>query len=204
MTPNFTANWFDDHIPEWEKHLAVFKGKDYLSFLEIGSFEGRSALWTLENILTGKNCKIVCIDTFQGSAEHPDMNVDTNGIYRRFHENLKLHSDKVIVGQGVSQELLREMKLDTFDFIYIDGSHKASDVLEDAVLSWRLLKQGGIMCFDDYFWSHFSNRYHEEGKEVDPDAQLQEPRIAIEAFIQVFRTQYEIIGAKEQVFLKKL
>jgi hypothetical protein len=33
-----------------------------------------------------------------------------------------------------------------------DGSHRARDVLEDAVLSWPLLKVGGIMLFDDYLW----------------------------------------------------
>ena len=37
-----------------------------------------------------------------------------------------------------------------FDFAYIDGGHGAGTVLADAVLVFRLLKQGGILAFDDY------------------------------------------------------
>ena len=38
------------------------------------------------------------------------------------------------------------------DFIYVDGSHQAHDVLCDAILSFKLLRVGGIVCFDDYLW----------------------------------------------------
>ena len=37
-----------------------------------------------------------------------------------------------------------------YDYIYIDGSHMPKWVLIDAVLSWDLLKKGGLMIFDDY------------------------------------------------------
>ncbi len=36
------------------------------------------------------------------------------------------------------------------DFVYIDGGHSASDVLLDAAMSFRLLRRGGVMVFDDY------------------------------------------------------
>ena len=32
--------------------------------------------------------------------------------------------------------------------IYVDGSHVPQDVLTDAVMAWKLLKQGGIMILD--------------------------------------------------------
>ncbi len=32
--------------------------------------------------------------------------------------------------------------------IYVDGSHKARDVIADAVLAWALLRPGGILIFD--------------------------------------------------------
>jgi predicted O-methyltransferase YrrM len=38
----------------------------------------------------------------------------------------------------------------TFDFIYVDGSHQTADVLLDACLSFKLVKPGGIILFDDY------------------------------------------------------
>ena len=37
-----------------------------------------------------------------------------------------------------------------FDFIYIDASHNAEDVIFDAVNSFRYLKTGGMIIFDDY------------------------------------------------------
>ena len=39
-----------------------------------------------------------------------------------------------------------------FDFIYIDGSHIAKDVLTDACMAWPLLMPKGLMVFDDYMW----------------------------------------------------
>ena len=48
----FTTDWFTNRIPLWEKILAPLKGKQGIHYLEIGVFEGRSAIWMLENILT--------------------------------------------------------------------------------------------------------------------------------------------------------
>lgn len=42
------------------------------------------------------------------------------------------------------------MRNERFDFIYVDGSHRSPDVIYDAILSFGLLKKGGIMIFDDY------------------------------------------------------
>ena len=36
-----------------------------------------------------------------------------------------------------------------FDFVYVDGSHLALDVLVDAALAWRLLSPGGVLVFDE-------------------------------------------------------
>lgn len=198
----FSFDWFTRHIPIWEKNLAPFKGKDNLKFLEVGSFEGRSAHWALENILTGKNCFITCIDTFEGSVEHVPMDVEVTGMYDRFKENMQEHGDRVIVGQGFSYERLRELSLNTFDFIYIDADHAAASVLEDAVLSWRLLKPGGIMAFDDYFWTFHSNRYHD--LEPDVEKQVLEPKMAIDAFLECYKGKYEILSHREQVWIKKI
>ena len=34
-----------------------------------------------------------------------------------------------------------------FDFIFIDASHTAKDVFTDAILSWDILKENGILGF---------------------------------------------------------
>ncbi len=39
-----------------------------------------------------------------------------------------------------------------FDWIYIDGDHGLGGVLSDLETSWRLVKPGGMIAVDDYYW----------------------------------------------------
>lgn len=127
----------------WTSFLGGHKDEPKLRYIEIGCQEGRSVVWTIGAKLMGEGSRIVCIDPF----EFP-------GIEENFDHNIKVmgYSDKVVKLKGFSQVLLRGLELDTYDCIYIDGNHHSSTVMEDAILSWRLLKVGGIMIFDDYLW----------------------------------------------------
>ena len=78
------------------------------------------------------------------------------------------------------------------DIIYIDGSHDENDVLEDAVLSWRLLKEGGILIFDDYRWLR-----------LYPDQNIALPIVAIDAFYRSFESHLEVIHNSSQLLLRK-
>lgn len=176
----FTSDWFSDNIPIWEKHLAVLRVQPHVKFLEVGSFEGRSACWLLETILTDKASRLDCIDRFR---------VDYTPTFD-YNVNVARAASKVTKLQGNSQEILRGLVLYSYDGAYIDGSHEAADVLEDMVLVFRLLKEGGILILDDYEW------YEHQ----DP---LQEPRLAIDAFLQVFAGRYELLHKAYQVILKK-
>ena len=81
-----------------------------------------------------------------------------------------------------------------FDFIYIDGSHMASDVLSDAILSFELLKIDGIMGFDDYLW-----------KLPNTDNLLTNPKIAIDTFTNIFSFRIQIlVTLNHQVYIKKI
>lgn len=197
----FTSDWFSRHSPVFEQHLIQFKGQDNINFLEIGSFEGRSACWLLDNILTGKNNFMFCCDTFEGSPEHDKMGVDYTGLYERFMENVKPYGNKVVVLKGQSYEMLRAIPLNYYDFIYIDGCHEAMNVIEDAIHAFRLLKKGGIMAFDDYYWSFWSNRYGDRPK--DETMLLHEPKMAIDSFLQIYEPHYQLLGHREQVWIQK-
>jgi predicted O-methyltransferase YrrM len=158
--PNFTADWHSHNIPHWRRILEPYRGQPGVRALEIGSFEGRSTVWLLENILTHETAQIDCIDTFEGSVEHMGMGLDLRGLLGRFLDNIEPYKEKVRWIRGQSQWVLRADRWTLgrfapgeYDFIYVDGSHKAADVLEDAVLSFRLLKVGGLMIFDDYIWN---------------------------------------------------
>jgi|GEM_PF-1104180 len=175
----FTSLWFDCNIKEWQKTLARFINKPNLSFLEIGSYEGRSTIWLLENILTDKSSKITCIDIFNSYYSYI------------FDENIKRgkYNNKVTKLNGKSIEILRNLNFNSYDFIYIDGDHSHTAILEDTILCWELLKINGIMIFDDY----------KIETKID-----QKPKIAIDAFLKVFKDKIKITNKKYQVAIEKI
>jgi predicted O-methyltransferase YrrM len=78
-----------------------------------------------------------------------------------------------------------------FDFIYIDGCHEAINVLEDAVLSFKMLKQNGIMIFDDYNWIN-NKEFHEI------------PRMGINSFMTTYSHYIKTIYVGDQLVITKL
>jgi predicted O-methyltransferase YrrM len=79
-----------------------------------------------------------------------------------------------------------------FDLIYVDASHYAVDVLTDAVLSFKLLKAGGILIFDDYLWAGDENIIYY-------------PKIAIDSFTNIFSKHIKLIPAPlNQIYAVKI
>lgn len=193
----YTQDWFDRCIPSWSKYLGSFKGVPNLTFLEVGSYEGRSTCWLMDNILTDPSSSILCFDLFDGcslqgvwSKELYDR-YNMTEVFNNFLNNTAEYGDRVQAYVGISQELLRGLGPDPlFDFIYIDGSHIASDVLEDGVLAFRLLNPGGVMIFDDYTWEFF-------------EEPLRHPKMAIDAFLSIFSGQYSLLLKDRQVIIGK-
>jgi hypothetical protein len=56
---DFTVDWFSHNVPRWTEQLGAFAGRPDLRFLEIGSFEGRSAVWLLEHVLTHETARLL-------------------------------------------------------------------------------------------------------------------------------------------------
>ena len=193
----FTVDSMSGNIETWEKYLSRFAHQADLEFLEIGSFEGGSACWLLKNVLTSEDSRLTCVDTFdfagQGSYYLQDEGSESMSIEDRFDFNIKQtgSAHKVTKLIGTSQKVLRGLPFSTYSFIYIDGSHKAINVLEDAVLAWPLLKKGGLLTFDDYEWNG------------DPDP-LNCPGVAINAFLNIFETHYAMIHKGYQVTVEKI
>jgi predicted O-methyltransferase YrrM len=190
----YTKDWFAWAPKVWEQlipHLPERK-----NFLEIGSFEGRSAVWTIENMMEDGG-EIVCIDTWEGGSEH--VNGEMDGAELRFQQNITLVRSKfpnraVVSLRSTSVEglagLLAHKK--QFEFIYIDGSHLAKDVLTDACMAWPLLKSKGFMVFDDYLWKP-------QGFTL-----LQRPKVAIDAFVNMFEDELNIAYSGYQLIVRKV
>ena len=183
---DFTTNWFTYQVPVWTAALAPYKGKPDVRYLEVGLYEGRSSIWMLENILTHPSARMTGVDPFLGPYKE------------KYFKNLRMSgaSDKVETITGYSQVALRGLPLNSYDIIYIDGSHSQEDVLEDAVLSWRLLHPGGILIFDDYRWA---------GCLVSGtcDSPTDLPRTAIDRFCQCYAKHFEVVHNSYQLILRK-
>jgi predicted O-methyltransferase YrrM len=177
----FTADGFSSNAWHWPSTLKNFKDKPNLRYLEIGVFEGRSLLWMLENILTHPSSTATAIDMFPGDLEE------------RFRSNLNISGfrDKVTILKGTSSQQLRALPFDSFDIIYVDGSHLARHVYIDAALSWDLLRTGGLLIFDDYLY-------------VLQGPSDQRPKISIDTFNQAFGDELEIVLSDYQLVVKKI
>lgn len=186
--PEFSNTWFVQHIPQWSA-MARSRGWDGsrpVTAVEVGSFEGQSTLWILENLLQHPESKMYCLDTFQGGIEHSTS--QTSNLWERFCANIASspHAKKVEVRRNLSRVSLVKLINEGVqaDFVYIDGSHQAPDVLEDLVLAFRVLKVGGLMICDDYLW------FMEKPAQRD---MLNSPKPAIDAFVNLYMRKLNVI-----------
>lgn len=185
---NFTSDWTSGYYEIWVRHLDKFRDRD-VSILEIGSWEGRSAVFFLEFL---PRSRITCVDTFEGGAEHAVL-AETASIESRFDSNLASYGDRVRKIKSRSFTALDQLaqENETFDLIYIDGSHVRDDVLVDSLLAWRLLAASGICIWDDYIW----------GVTGAPSAQR--PQHAIDAFLEMHSDELQVRHAAAQVIAEK-
>lgn len=169
----FSEQWFAPNRWQFERHLSSIESQD-VRILEIGCFEGQATCWLLENAAKSPSSRIACIDIF----EQPTFwsNVEKAGDRRKV--DLKI---------GHSRLVLPTFDMASFDFVFIDGSHAATDVLEDAVLSFRLAKVGAIIAFDDYRWKLSEDR----------------PKAAIDSFLLVYASKIVVLSKNYQVWIRK-
>lgn len=198
----FTADWFSQDLANWEKHLLP-RREEPLTCLEIGCFEGRSAMWLVDNVLRNAASKLVCVDPFangmvksQASSANRIGNRQIKLAKRRFLANTKKarQDGKLIHIEAPSALAIRTLK-QGFDFIFIDGSHYGSDVLTDAVLCWLVLRDGGIMAFDDYQWEPAGNT-------ALPS--ISKPKPAIDSWLSLWEGQYrQLPSTASQVWIQR-
>jgi len=148
----------DDNSPVFERLISEIKPQ---LILEVGTYKGKSAIHMAN--LTKKYqipAKVICIDTFLGSAEHYFCNEDLkrlNGyptLYYQFLANV-MHTNNQDVIVPIPIDSLSEYRIlkengTTADMIFIDAGHFYESVALDIKLYWELLKPGGVMLGDDY------------------------------------------------------
>ncbi len=119
-------------------------------YLEIGSYEGNSALYVSTNF---PNSNVTYVDLWQDVEEYKGK--DFNIIEKNFDLNLKgLRNINKI--KSTSDGFFIKNTI-MYDFIYIDGNHKFDYVLRDCENAWRFLNDDGFLVCDDYIWDYYKD-----------------------------------------------
>lgn len=175
-------DWFSQHRRAWSTALARWAGEPGVRALEVGSFEGRSAVWLCQHVLTGEGSQLTCVDPWPwpwaGAKEEARFDGNTAG----------LPVEKI---KGTSREVLPRLAVEgrRYHFAYVDGDHRASECLWDLVLIWQLLVPGGLLIVDDYLWT-------------DPSVPIP-PKPAIDGFVAAYWDQIRHVAQSQcgQVYL---
>ena len=148
---NYNEKWFCNNLNYLTVNFNTVK--NVKKILEIGSYEGRSAIFFLKNF---SNSNISCVDTWSGSDEHNSINFQL--IEKNFDFNTSFYQ---------SNNLLRKYKMTSndffkkndkyFDLIYVDGDHSSDQVKIDLINSWNVLNNGGFLVLDDYMWWYYKD-----------------------------------------------
>lgn len=203
----YTRNWFGP-ITNLLNHIDKGTNEE-LHILEVGSFEGKSTVWFLDNFINNENSSVTCIDPWMNYYQNSDsfnsydkdtktwsgIDYVTGGVKDRFLHNIGLtKKDKQV---NIIQELshiqlpkMMESHSNKFDIIYIDGNHTTPFVLTDALMSWYLLKPNGIMIFDDYEWGLDDNIRNR-------------PKLAVDSFVDCFKDYLEVLWSSTRYGIRK-
>ena len=164
-----------------------------LECLQLGVFTGDASLWIMENL---PQAHLTDVDPWTGAEtiEHFDSAAARQLHFDRMRPYLE-PVPRIRRYIGTSEEyfgaaLTASGRTSRFDFIYIDGDHRAPIVLADAVDSFRHLRPGGLLAFDDFTWDSGMGELHN-------------PRTAIEAFCAVYAEQIEVLEVGSQAWIRR-
>lgn len=172
-------NWFKD-VEKYFRHVPQVP----LKVLQIGTYTGDATEWLLKN---REIERINDVDTWQGSVEVDHKSIDFSEVEKYYDS--RITDDRVTKCKMTSDEffIVNEM---SYNFIYIDGDHTASQTALDGLNAFKWLETGGVMAFDDYLWNYNGNPFLE-------------PKRGVDAVLEVCRGQYVLIESGYQVWIKK-
>ncbi|KAF8530790.1 nucleotide-diphospho-sugar transferase [Gautieria morchelliformis] len=199
---NFTPSqdWFTHNIPTWEPLIesllsSLAPGRAPRA-LEVGSWEGRSAVYLLSKLCSSPASLLVCIDHFDllrtvaGRERHARVlhNLRLTGSPFRLIDEFSVPGLMTLL----QEEVTSPPSSAGFDFVYIDGSHEADDTFLDAELAWRLARPGALFILDDYEW------------DKEPFPSIHHPARGIDTFLELHAGQFNLLHKGYQVILRKI
>ena len=171
----FTLDIFSHRIEVWTKQLQSLVGIEDVNALEVGFYQGMSACWLLDNILTHETAHLTCID--QSYNPKLKANITKTG-----------SESKVNLLSGDSHELLAACKANNFDLIHLQDRCKLIEhSAKNTELAWKLLKSNGLMIFSYYGWRN-------------PKNAAENPKVGIERFLNSIEGQWQPVYQSTQTF----
>jgi predicted O-methyltransferase YrrM len=144
--------------------------------------------------LTHPESHITCVDNFSSSTTRRVRGTFQKDIKKTFLNNTSRYKRdrKLTLIEANTRDALKlpSVLSQKFDFVYIDAGRHAKNVLEDAILSFALLNEGGLIVFDDYTTS----------KKHDYTC----PKKGIDAFLDMYSDELKVINTSWQVIAKKV
>jgi predicted O-methyltransferase YrrM len=186
QTKKTTTDYFSINTYYWNK--IINKNFQEFSFLEIGSWEGNSASYILNNFKTNK---VVCVDIWDKyNDEYTEENLKR---FENFKSNLSEFKERFHFFKNTSDEYFSNNN-ERFDIIYIDGWHEAPQVYKDINNSWDRLNLNGIIICDDYFYG-----------DINLNTASNLPANAINQFLLEKKNNIKIVCVNNtQIFIKKI
>lgn len=182
-----TNTWFLNNLEVFNYFISQKSLKSF-RYLEIGCYEGLSSYYVLSEY---SNASATLIDLWRkpNSNSHPLSN-NFSEVEKNFDFNLsefkfkKIKNDSVIAMRNLFEQGKK------FDFIYIDGSHNGEDILSDAIESYKILENSGIIFFDDFL-------QHD-------DSRLIQSYEGIEKFLSLYKNYIQILFFQNNLVVKKI
>lgn len=183
IAPDWTANHWDNWT-QWAAEAGVID-----TMIEVGTWEGRSAWAWAEGHFTGQRP----VDVFTFDMGATSQSRGSRGRIQSMWSILE-HHPQVSVIWGPSAHTLPHFRMALHDqgvevdLVYIDGSHMADDVMLDSEFCWMMLREGGVMIWDDYESSWDVNDTYEA---LNPNV----PARGVNAFLRLHDGEWEELRA---------
>lgn len=181
--PVYSSDWVSGRLDHWPALMRDLVGEP-IRVLEVGTHEGRSAIWIAQHIATHPRATLDSVDNCslggQAARDRAYANVRATGLHTRI---------RLLRSASVAW-LIRHHQ--PYDLVYIDGDHRGRAVLEDSVLAWRLLEPGGYLVWDDYGYY---------GAETHPPESP--PALAIDAFRALYSREIEELHKGYQIIVRR-
>ena len=160
-------------------------------FLEVGVFHGVTARNVCELLYTlhGKDFKYIGLDLFEENLESKDEVIPNTKfsnplktIYFKFikrqdpyskkavEDLLKKYKNNFSLIKGNSNDILKKIDMSKIDFVFLDGGHDYSTVINDLNCCKEVIENNGTVLCDDYDLSYapgvrkaideFTSKYH--------------------------------------------